>query len=76
MSRRSRPSPARQAEKLAARLGDMPQVIVDWGMRYGLPPTGERIKALKDQGCDRILLFPLYPQYQRHHHGHRPRQGL
>ncbi|MGL6182081.1 MAG: ferrochelatase, partial [Aestuariivirga sp.] len=24
---------------------------------------GERIKALKEQGCDRILLFPLYPQY-------------
>jgi ferrochelatase len=52
-----------QAEKLAQRLSDLPQVIVDWGMRYGLPPTGERIQALKDQGCDRILLFPLYPQY-------------
>ena len=52
-----------QAEKLAARLSDLPNVIVDWGMRYGLPPTKERIEALKDQGCDRILLFPLYPQY-------------
>lgn len=52
-----------QAEKLARRLSDLPEVIVDWGMRYGLPPTGERIAALKDQGCDRILLFPLYPQY-------------
>jgi ferrochelatase len=52
-----------QAEKLAARLSDLPNVIVDWGMRYGLPPTAERIQALKDQGCDRILLFPLYPQY-------------
>jgi len=52
-----------QAEKLAARLADLPNVIVDWGMRYGLPPTAERIQALKDQGCDRILLFPLYPQY-------------
>ena len=52
-----------QAEKLAARLSDLPQVIVDWGMRYGLPPTKERIEALKAQGCDRILLFPLYPQY-------------
>ncbi|MFM8748410.1 MAG: ferrochelatase [Aestuariivirga sp.] len=52
-----------QAEKLAARLESLPQVIVDWGMRYGLPPTKERIEALKDQGCDRILLFPLYPQY-------------
>ncbi len=52
-----------QAEKLAQRLAGLPQVIVDWGMRYGLPPTAERIQALKDQGCDRILLFPLYPQY-------------
>lgn len=52
-----------QAEKLAARLSDLPNVIVDWGMRYGLPPTKERIEALKAEGCDRILLFPLYPQY-------------
>ena len=52
-----------QAEKLGQRLADLPDVIVDWGMRYGLPPTKERIQALKDQGCDRILLFPLYPQY-------------
>jgi ferrochelatase len=52
-----------QAEKLGQRFADLPQVIVDWGMRYGLPPTAERIQALKDRGCDRILLFPLYPQY-------------
>lgn len=52
-----------QTAKLAARLKGLPQVIVDWGMRYGLPPVGERIAALKEQGCDRILLFPLYPQY-------------
>ena len=52
-----------QAEKLGLRFQDMPQVIVDWGMRYGLPPTAQRLQALKDRGCDRILLFPLYPQY-------------
>ena len=52
-----------QAAKLGQRFADLPQVIVDWGMRYGLPPTAERMQALKDQGCDRILLFPLYPQY-------------
>ena len=32
-------------------------------MRYGLPAAGDRIAALKEQGCDRILFFPLYPQY-------------
>lgn len=52
-----------QSEKLQKVLQDNPDVIVDWGMRYGQPPAGERIAALKEQGCDRILLFPLYPQY-------------
>jgi ferrochelatase len=49
-----------QAEKLAAQL---PQVIVDWAMRYGEPAIGKRLAALKAAGCDRILLAPLYPQY-------------
>ena len=52
-----------QAEGLSAELSADGRIIVDWGMRYGLPPVGERLKALKDQGCDRILVFPLYPQY-------------
>jgi protoporphyrin/coproporphyrin ferrochelatase len=52
-----------QAEKVTAALTDLIDVEIDWGMRYGLPPVGERIQALKDKGCDRILLFPLYPQY-------------
>jgi ferrochelatase len=32
-------------------------------MRYGTPAIGPAIERLKAQGCDRILLFPLYPQY-------------
>src|SRR6185312_1891119 len=53
-----------QAEKLAGRLHDLGEcVVVDWGMRYGHPATGERIEALKAQGCDRLLIVPLYPQY-------------
>ncbi|MGY5808429.1 ferrochelatase [Rhizobium sp. LEGMi198b] len=52
-----------QSDLMAARLTDLPDVIVDWAMRYGKPAIGERIQVLKDQGCDRILLFPLYPQY-------------
>lgn len=52
-----------QAEKMAARLGDLPNVIVDWGMRYGKPSIAEKLTALQSQGCERILLFPLYPQY-------------
>ena len=38
-------------------------VLVDWAMRYGNPAIGERLKAMKHAGCDRILLAPLYPQY-------------
>ena len=50
-----------QAEKLQARLGD--GVLVDFAMRYGNPSTPSRLQAMKDAGCDRILLAPLYPQY-------------
>jgi ferrochelatase len=52
---------ARQAHALRARLGDA--VIVDWAMRYGRPAVGDRFAALQAQGCDRILVVPLYPQY-------------
>ena len=52
-----------QSVLMAERLTDLPHVIVDWAMRYGKPSIGERIQVLKNQGCDRILLFPLYPQY-------------
>ena len=37
--------------------------MVDWAMRYGEPPIAERLSALTESGCDRILVFPLYPQY-------------
>ena len=38
-------------------------VIIDYAMRYGTRSIGERLAALKDQGCERILVAPLYPQY-------------
>ena len=52
---------AEQAGALQARLGE--QVQVDWAMRYGNPSILSRLAAMKDAGCDRILLAPLYPQY-------------
>ena len=54
-----------QAEKMQARLGSVGAggVMVDWAMRYGNPSIPERLTAMKDAGCERILLAPLYPQY-------------
>jgi ferrochelatase len=52
-----------QSEKLQQRFAGEPQVLVDFAMRYGNPSTESRIKALKDAGCQKILLVPLYPQY-------------
>lgn len=36
---------------------------VELGMTYGEPSIAEGIEKLKAQGCDKILFFPLYPQY-------------
>ncbi|HTS39686.1 MAG TPA: ferrochelatase [Xanthobacteraceae bacterium] len=53
-----------QAEKLRAALAALdPDLVVDWAMRYGNPSQDSRLEALAKLGCDRILLFPLYPQY-------------
>lgn len=52
-----------QAEKIGEKLGDAPGIIVDWAMRYGNPTIESRLTYLQQQGCDRVLLFPLYPQY-------------
>ena len=51
-----------QADKLAASLAGS-QVKVDWAMRYGNPSIRARMNALMAEGCDRILIVPLYPQY-------------
>jgi ferrochelatase len=58
----------RQAEKLHARadagaLGEAAPVRVDFAMRYGSPAIASRIEALMEEGCERIVVLPLYPQY-------------
>ncbi|KAG1648838.1 Ferrochelatase [Nymphon striatum] len=52
-----------QSEKLGEALKGHENVVVDWAMRYGQPSIDERITALRDAGCDRIVAFPLYPHY-------------
>ncbi len=58
-----------QSDKLAAwveggGLGATARpVVVDWAMRYGNPSIASRLEALQKQGCERILVVPLYPHY-------------
>src|SRR4029077_9265564 len=53
-----------QAEKLATAFAARdPHIVVDWAMRYGNPSIAARLNSLKDRGCERILIMPLYPQY-------------
>ena len=52
-----------QSEKLGQAMAGHRNVIVDWAMRYANPSTESRIRALQEQGCERILLVPLYPHY-------------
>ena len=53
-----------QADKLGAALAtEFPDVVVDWGMRYGQPSIEATVTRLREAGADRILCFPLYPQY-------------
>ena len=52
-----------QAEKLSAALAAEPRLVVDYAMRYGNPSIPSAVARLKEQGCDRLVVFPLYPQY-------------
>jgi protoporphyrin/coproporphyrin ferrochelatase len=52
-----------QSDKLTAAISDQDHIVVDWAMRYGNPSIASRIEALTAQGCDRLLVVPLYPQY-------------
>ncbi|MBJ7534563.1 ferrochelatase [Rhodomicrobium vannielii ATCC 17100] len=52
-----------QSDKIGALLARDPRIEVDWAMRYGNPSIKSRLEALQEKGCDRILIFPLYPQY-------------
>lgn len=53
-----------QAEKLAEALADKGEgLVVDYAMRYGNPSIPDRLEHLQKEGCEKILILPLYPQY-------------
>ena len=56
---------AKQATLLKGYLGERIKTphVVAWAMRYGEPSVEKALLGLREQGCDRILILPLYPQY-------------
>ncbi|MFL6582007.1 MAG: ferrochelatase [Burkholderiales bacterium] len=56
---------ARQAMLLKGYLGEQIKTphTVAWAMRYGRPSIESVLLELRQQGCNRILVLPLYPQY-------------
>ena len=50
-----------QTQALAERMGGA--VDIRYAMRYGNPSVPDQLAAMKEAGCNRILIAPLYPQY-------------
>jgi ferrochelatase len=50
----------RQTEALAAAFPGTP---VRFGMMVGNPPVGQVVKEMIDVGVDRLIAFPMFPQY-------------
>ncbi|MEO6092114.1 MAG: ferrochelatase [Novosphingobium sp.] len=50
-----------QATNLQQRLGASARV--GWAMRYGNPAIAAEFSRMRAEGCDRMLVAPLYPQY-------------
>ena len=47
--------------KMIERYGD--DVRVDFCMRYGNPSTKSKVREMVEDGCTKIIFFPLYPHY-------------
>ena len=51
-----------QTEKLSKRMKHK-NLFIDYAMRYGSPSIKSKMKTLQKQGCENIIVLPLYPQY-------------
>ena len=49
--------------KTAMQAGYGNDVMIDFCMRYGNPSTKSNVREMTKAGCQKILFFPLYPQY-------------
>ena len=52
----------RQADRLAERIGSE-DLLVDFAMTYGNPSIASKVDRLVSEGCTRIAVLALYPQY-------------
>ncbi len=50
-------------ERVAAALGEILDAEVLLAMRYGQPSIESAMDRLREKGCDRLVIFPVYPQY-------------
>ena len=51
-----------QTKKLKTKL-ETEKIVVDYAMRYGNPGIKKKIIKLKNDGCENLIILPLYPQY-------------
>jgi len=47
--------------KLMEQYGE--DIVVELAMRYGNPSIKSALESLQSQGCKKLLILPLYPQY-------------
>ena len=52
----------KQAEKLSNTMPEK-DLIIDYAMRYGNPSIKSKIYKLQKEGCENLIILPLYPQY-------------
>ena len=51
-----------QTSKLKERIKGE-NIIIDFAMRYGNPSIASKMGVLQKEGCENIIILPLYPQY-------------
>ena len=51
-----------QAKKISQRIANN-NLLVDFAMRYGNPSIKSKIEQMHNKGCEKLIIFPLYPQY-------------
>jgi ferrochelatase len=52
-----------QQTKKVSKILSNENLIIDFAMRYGNPSIKSKISKLHKQGCENLVILPLYPQY-------------